>query len=66
VLDPSLDLTMLPAHVLMIGETYGRDGHHLFLDTERGTVTVCNFQGGPTTFTDLAQVNMTQRQAGSN
>lgn len=56
-LNPSLSLTTLPSHVLMIGQTYGRNGHHIFLDTERGTVTVCDFQVGPTTFTDLAQVD---------
>ena len=54
--DPRLYLTTLPPHVLMIGQTFGRNGHHIFLDTERGTVTVCDFQVGPTTFTDLAQV----------
>jgi hypothetical protein len=57
-LDPSPALTTLPSHVLMIGQTHGRNGHYLFLDTERGTVTVCDFQVGPTTFTDLALVNM--------
>jgi hypothetical protein len=57
-LDPSLSLTTLPAHVLMIGQTHGRNGQHLFVDTERGTVTVCDFQVGPTTFTDLAQVDI--------
>lgn len=58
-LDPSLSLTTLPSHVLMIGQTYGRNGHHLFIDTERGTVTVRDFQVGPTTFTELAQVRLT-------
>ena len=65
-LDPDPTLTTLPSHVLMLGHTYGRNGHYLFLDTERGTVTVCDFQVGPTTFTVLAQVNMTPLQAGSN
>jgi len=57
-LDPSPSLTTLPSHVVMIGQTHGRNGDHLFLDTERGTMTVCDFQVGPTTFTDLAQVEI--------
>lgn len=44
-LGPGLSLTTLPSHVLMMGQTHGRNGHHLFLDTERGAVTVCDFQG---------------------
>jgi hypothetical protein len=53
--DPEIMYTTLPAHVLMMGFAAGRDGHFVFLDTERGTWTVCDFQVGAKGGTGLSQ-----------
>jgi hypothetical protein len=59
-LDPEPRVTTLPAHVLMMGFARGRDGHYVFLDTERGTWTLCDFQVGPNIQTDLSEVSLTE------
>lgn len=56
-LDPEPRVTTLPAHVLMMGFAKGRDGHYVYLDTERGTWTLCDFQIGPKDQTDLSEVS---------
>ena len=49
--------TVLPSHVATIAKTAaGRDGYFFFLDTERGTMTMCDFQVGPKRATGLEQV----------
>lgn len=54
--DPIEEETTIPSHVLTLANTAGgRDGHYIFLDTERGTITICDFQIGPK-YTDLSQV----------
>ncbi|KAH7122412.1 hypothetical protein B0J11DRAFT_615840 [Dendryphion nanum] len=53
-IDPTPWKTTLPAHVLMIGQPEGRDGHHIFLDTQRGTWTLSDFTVGPSEPTDLS------------
>lgn len=55
-IDPEPYETLLPPHVLMIGFTPGRNGHHIFIDTERGTATLCDFQKGGKGGTELSQV----------
>lgn len=56
--DPEMSLTTLPSHALMVGYTNGRNGHYIFLDTERGTFTICDFQVGPKGQTDLSEVSI--------
>ena len=53
--DPDIMYTTVPSHVLMVGYTPGRNGHYIFVDTERGTFTICDFQVGPK-WTDLSEV----------
>lgn len=53
-IDPWVEYTTLPPHVLMIGKPEGRDGHHVFFDTERGTWTICDFTVGSAITTSLA------------
>lgn len=55
-IDPWLPYTTLPPHVLMIGQPSGRNGYHVFVDTERGTWTLCDFQVGPGRTTGLSVV----------
>ena len=54
--NPDPSLTTLPSHALMVGYARGRNGHYIFVDTERGTFTICDFQVGPTEQTDLSEV----------
>ena len=55
VADPLEEMTTLPSHVVTFAKTSGgRDGYYIFLDTERGTITYCDFQDGPE-HTDLSQ-----------
>ena len=57
--DPMDVVTALPPHVATIANTSeGRDGYYFFLDTERGTMTMCDFQDGPDP-TELSQVRVT-------
>lgn len=54
--DPIEDLTTVSEHVVTLaGTPGGRDGFYFLLDTERGTVTMCDFQVGPSQ-TELSQV----------
>lgn len=54
---PMEEETTLPAHVMTLAQTRGgRDGYYFFLDTERGTVTMCDFQVGRPSATELSQV----------
>lgn len=48
--------TLLPAHVLTFARPLERNGHWIFIDTERATITLCDFMVGPGGRTDLAQV----------
>ncbi|KAK3178709.1 hypothetical protein OEA41_000846 [Lepraria neglecta] len=58
VADPLEEMTTLPSHVVTLAKTSGgRDGYYIFLDTERGTITYCDFQDGPE-HTDLSQVGV--------
>lgn len=55
--DPYKVVTVLPSHVATIATIAGgRDGYYFFLDTERGTVTRCDFQDGPGWGTGLEEV----------
>jgi len=54
-IDPEPDETLIPSNVLMIGFTPGRNGHHIFIDTDRGTATLCDFQTGGKGGTELSQ-----------
>lgn len=48
--------TTLPAHVITFATVSRvRDGFYIFIDTERGTGTLCDFQVGPR-MTDLSEV----------
>ena len=41
------EMTTLPLHVVTLAQiSGGRDDYHIFLDTERGTTTYCDFQDG--------------------
>ncbi len=58
VADPLKEETILPSHVMTIANTTGgRDGYYFLLDTERGTITMCDFQIGPEP-TKLSQVGV--------
>ncbi|KAF2258985.1 hypothetical protein CC78DRAFT_503804 [Lojkania enalia] len=54
-IDPDPSLTTLPSHALLIGYARGRNGHYVFVDTERGTFTLCDFQVGPREQTYLSE-----------
>lgn len=55
--DPIQETTTLPPHVVTLANTGGgRDGYYFFLDTERGTITRCDFQDGPEP-TELSEVS---------
>jgi len=41
------ELTSLPPHVAQLAYSKGRDGFYMFLDTKRGTVTLCDYMNGP-------------------
>jgi len=57
IADPMLEMTEVPAHVMTIAQTSGgRDGFYFLCDTERWTVTICDFQFGPKDTTNLTQV----------
>ncbi|KAL1599812.1 hypothetical protein SLS60_007617 [Paraconiothyrium brasiliense] len=54
-IDPTPEETLLPSHVVMLGFTPGRNGHYIFIDTKRGTGTLCDFQKGGKGGTELSQ-----------
>ncbi|KAL9113308.1 MAG: hypothetical protein Q9227_002643 [Pyrenula ochraceoflavens] len=46
--EPLEEISTVPSHVLTLATTSGtRDGHFVFIDTSRGTGTICDFQDGP-------------------
>ncbi|KAK3171999.1 hypothetical protein OEA41_004083 [Lepraria neglecta] len=46
--DPIEEITIVPAHVMTLATTPGgREGYYFFIDTERGTITIMDFQQGP-------------------
>ena len=51
-----MGLCTVPPHVLTLAESRGRDGYYFMLDTERGTVTKCDFMYGRMP-TELSEVN---------
>ncbi len=56
--DPMKEATTLPSHVVTLANTNGgREGYFIFLDTERGTITICDFQDGPKS-TKLSQASV--------
>ncbi len=57
IADPMLEMTVVPAYVMTIARTSGgRDGFYFLCDTERWTITICDFQVRPKDWTDLTQV----------
>lgn len=58
--EPIEEETTLPSHVMTLARTPGgRDGYFFFIDTERGTITMCDFQDGRPWPTKLSQVDKT-------
>lgn len=56
--DPIEEITIVPAHVMTLATTPGgREGYYFFIDTERGTITIMDFQQGPAP-TELTQVGL--------
>ena len=54
--DPIEEIIIVPAHVMTLATTPGgRKGYYFFIDTERGTITIMDFQQGlaPTELTRL-------------
>jgi len=44
IADPMKGATSIPSHVVTLAQTSGgRDGYYILLDTERGTITMCDF-----------------------
>jgi len=59
IADPMEEATSVPSHVVTLAQTSGgRDGYYILLDTERGTITICDFQIGPRVYTELSQVGV--------
>ena len=59
VADPQEEATVLPSHVVTLADTSGgRDGYFFLFDTERGTITICDFQDGPRNCTELSQASV--------
>lgn len=57
IADPMLEMTVVPAYVMTIARTSGgRDGFYFLCDTERWTITICDFQVRAKDWTDLTQV----------
>jgi len=63
--EPPEELTIIPSHVVCLAEAHGRYGCDFFLDTERGTITLCDFQNPPTP-TDLSEVSVSRSPPHSN
>lgn len=54
IADPMLEMTVVPAYVMTIARTSGgRDGFYFLCDTERWTITICDFQLRPKDWIDL-------------
>ena len=65
LLTPIEEATFVPSHVMHLAQTSGgRDGYYILIDTERGTITLCDFQDGPAyieaapDYTDLSEVEI--------
>ena len=62
IADPIEEETTIPSHVMTLARTPGgRDGYFFFIDTERGTITMCDFQDGRPSATKLSQVGKPTR-----
>lgn len=61
VADPIEEVTTLPSHVVTLAKPAGGvNGYYFFLDTERGTISICDFQDGAE-FNELSQVSVNRR-----
>lgn len=57
IADPMEEICEVQGHVVTIAQTSGgRDGYYILCDTERWTVTLCDFQVGPGMGTKLSRV----------
>ena len=45
--EPGEGYSTIPAHVLVLARSRSRDGYWIFIDTERGTAVLADFQDGP-------------------
>ncbi len=57
IADPMEEICEVQGHVVTIAQTSGgRDGYYILCDTERWTITICDFQIGPGMGTELSLV----------